>query len=253
LQVARRAVIVTGGARGIGATYVRALAASGAQVVIADILQQEGEALAHEVSSQPDGRAIFMWADVAKQTDATRLAHTTAETFGSIDILVNNAAIYSDLGEKKPFDRISEAEWDIVMSVNVKGPWQCAKAVLPYMQRQQHGKIINVSSSSIYAGTPGLAHYVASKAAVIGLTRSLARELGQHNICVNAIAPGLVFNEASTRLNPREYFEGALVGRAIPRLMAPRDLVGTMLFLASADSDFITGQTFVVDGGATMI
>lgn len=253
MQVARKAVIVTGGARGIGATYVRALAASGAQVVIADILQKEGEALAREVSSQPDGRAVFMWADVAKQADAARLAHTTAETFGSIDVLVNNAAIYSDLGAKKPFDQITEAEWDTVISVNVKGPWQCAKAVLPYMQRQQHGKIINVSSSSIYAGTPGLAHYVASKAAVVGLTRSLARELGQHNICVNAIAPGLVFNEASTRLNPREYFEGALVTRAIPRLMAPRDLVGTMLFLASAGSDFITGQTFVVDGGAAMI
>ena len=253
MQVARKAVIVTGGARGIGATYVRALTSGGAQVVIADILQKEGEALAREVSSQTGGRAIFVWTDVAKQADATRLAHETAENFGSIDVLVNNAAVYSDLGAKKPFDRISEAEWDNVMSVNVKGPWQCAKAVLPYMQRQRHGKIINVSSSTIYAGTPGLAHYVASKAAVIGLTRALARELGEHNICVNAIAPGLVFNEASAKLNPREYFEGALGKRAIQRLMAPRDLVGTVIFLASAGSDFITGQTFVVDGGAAMI
>jgi len=165
---------------------------------------------------------------------------------------VNNAAVYADLGAKKPFDHISEAEWDRVMAVNLKGMWQCAKAVAPYMRQQGYGKILNVSSSSAFVGTPGLAHYAASKAAVIGLTRVLARELGDQNICVNAIAPGLVASDAGMRLNPTEYFEGSRNRRALKRLMAPEDLVGTVLFLASPASDFITGQTFVVDGGAVM-
>jgi NAD(P)-dependent dehydrogenase (short-subunit alcohol dehydrogenase family) len=181
------------------------------------------------------------------------LAEAALRHFGRIDILINNAAVYGDLGSKKPFDQISEAEWDRVMSVNIKGVWECAKAVVPQMRKQRAGKIINVASSSVYAGTPGLAHYVASKAAVIGLTRVLAHELGDDNICVNAIAPGLVTNDASRRLSALEYFERGRQRRAIKRLMVPEDLVGTVIFLASPASDFVTGQTFVVDGGTAMI
>ncbi len=247
-----KVVIVTGGARGIGATYVRALAAGGSRVVIADVLESEGNALAGELSSR-QAQAMFVRTDVTRQADAARLARQTAEQFGAIHVLVNNAALYGDLGSKKPFEEISEAEWDAVMSVNVKGIWQCVKAVVPYMRRQGGGKIINISSSTIYTASAGLSHYVASKAAVVGLTRVLARELGQDNICVNAIAPGLVSNEASERLNPKEYFEAARNQRAIRRLMVPDDLVGTVMFLASPDSDFITGQTISVSGGTVMV
>ncbi len=253
MQRPYKTAIVTGGARGLGAAYVRALAASGAQVVIADVLEVEGEALTREIGTYQHTKVVFMRTDVTQQADTIRLAERTAQTFGAIDVLVNNAAVYADLATKKPFDQISEAEWDRVMSVNIKGIWQCVKAVFPYMQKQGYGKIINISSATAYAGTTGLAHYVASKAAVIGLTRALARELGEHNICVNAIAPGLVTNEASMRLNPREYFEGARNRRVIKRPMTPEDLIGTVMFLASPDSDFVTGQTFVVDGGALMV
>lgn len=253
MQLSGKTAIVTGGARGLGATYVRALAASGGQVVVADVLEAEGDALLRDIREHQATKVMFIRTDVTKQADTIRLAERTVQRFGAIDILVNNAAMFGDLGTKKPFDQISEAEWDQVMSVNVKGIWQCVKAVFPFMQKQGSGKIINISSSTAYTGNPGFAHYVASKSAVIGLTRALARELGVHNICVNAIAPGLVSNEAATRLNPREeHFERARNQRAIRRLMAPEDLTGTVLFLASSDSDFVTGQTFVVDGGAIM-
>lgn len=252
MPLSGKTAIVTGGARGIGATYVRALAAAGAQVVVADLLDKEGDALAKELAGQ-GAKATFVKTDVTKQAETARLAQQTVRQFGAIDILVNNAALFGDLGAKKPFEEISESEWDAVMSVNVKGIWQCIKAVVPYMRKQGKGKIINISSSTIHTGSPGLSHYVASKAAVVGLTRVLARELGEHNICVNAIAPGLVSNEASARLNPPEYFEAHRKTRAIQRMMGPEDLVGAVLFLASPESDFITGQTISVNGGAVMV
>ena len=253
MDLTGKSAIVTGAARGLGAVYARALADHGAQVVAADVAD------AQEVVPPSDHRTphasslIFVKADVAAPADAIRLAEEALRHFGKIDILINNAAVYGDMGSKKLFDQISEAEWDRVLSVNIKGVWACAKAVVPQMRKQHAGKIINVASSSVYAGTPGLAHYVASKAAVIGLTRVLAQELGDDNICVNAIAPGLVTNDASRRLNAPEYFERARQRRAIKRLMVPEDLVGTVIFLASPASDFVTGQTFVVDGGTAMI
>ncbi len=252
MTLSGKTAIVTGAARGLGAVYARALAEHGAAVVAADVRDPDAPG---QGQAGDDHRAgtIFVRADVAEQADVDRLAGEAVRRFGSIDILVNNAAVYADLEQKRPFDQISEAEWDKVMAVNVKGMWQCAKAVVPHMRNRGAGKIINVASSSIYAGTPGLAHYVASKAAVIGLTRVLAQELGGDNICVNAIAPGLVHNEASRRLNPPEYFERGQTRRAIKRLMAPDDLVGTVIFLASPASDFVTGQTFVVDGGGAML
>lgn len=252
MSLSGQTAIVTGGARGLGAVYARALATRGASVVVADIREPE------DGSPGVDGEGahaapVFVLADVATQTDAIRLADETARRFGRIDILVNNAGIYADLERKKPFDEISDAEWDRVMAVNVKGMWQCAKAVVPHMRKQHAGKIINITSSSVFAGTPGLAHYVASKAAVVGLTRVLARELGDDNICVNAIAPGLVHNEAGRRLNPEEYFERGRMRRAIKRLMVPDDLVGALIFLSSPASDFITGQILIVDGGDAML
>ena len=256
MALSGKVAIVTGAGRGLGAVYARAFAEQGVRVIAADLAEPGAGASPSERGAESGAGpapAAFLKADVAREADARRVAEEAVRRFGRIDILVNNAAVYGDLEGKKPFDEIPEAEWDRVMSVNVKGIWQCARAVVAQMRRQRAGKIINIASASVYAGTAGLAHYVASKAAVVGLTRVLAQELGEHNICVNAIAPGLVRNEASRRLNPEEYFERARQRRAIKRVMTPDDLVGTVLFLASSASDFVTGQTFVVDGGGAML
>lgn len=252
MRLSGKTAIITGGAKGIGAVYAKAFAAEGANVVIADVLEAEGEELTRELGEREGVEALFVRTDVTSDEDTTRMAQQAADTFGAVDILVNNAAIYFELGTKKPFDEISLEEWDKVMAVNVRGIWQCAKAVSPYVRRQNYGKIVNVSSVVSYMGAGGFAHYVASKAAVIGLTRALAIELGSHNVTVNAVAPGLVSNESSRQLNVDEYIEQASKTRSIQRAMTPEDLVGAVLFLASPESDFVSGQTFVVDGGAIM-
>jgi NAD(P)-dependent dehydrogenase (short-subunit alcohol dehydrogenase family) len=245
-------VIVTGGAKGIGAVYAKAFAAEGANVVVADILESQGEALAEEINGHNGSKALFVHADVTDNESVSQMARQTVDTYGRIDVLVNNAAIYFDLGVKKPFDEISLGEWEKVMAVNVRGVWQCTKAVSPYMRQQGYGKIVNISSVVAHVGAAGFAHYVASKSAVIGLTRALARELGSHSVTVNAVAPGLVSNEATRQINVEDYIEQAAKTRAVQRAMAPEDLVGAVLFLSSPDSDFISGQTYIVDGGAIM-
>lgn len=252
MELSGKTAIITGGATGIGEVYARAFANKGANVVIADIREAEGEALAAELKNGGGAGATFVEADVTDEKQTEKMAAHAADAFGQIDILVNNAAIYFDLGTKKPFDEISSGEWDKVMAVNVRGVWNCARAVAPYMRRRESGKVVNISSVVSHMGAPGFAHYVASKSAVIGLTRALARELGSHNVTVNAVAPGLVSNDSSRKLNADEYLERASAGRSIQRGMAPDDLVGAVLFLSSPNSDFISGQTFVVDGGAVM-
>lgn len=253
-QLDGRVAIVTGGARGIGAELVRMLVAERAHVVIADRLAAEGDALAKELSV--DGRsAVFASTDVADEESTRRLAMLAVERFGSIDVLINNAAVYQDLGTKLPFDEITSEQWDRVMAVNVRGVWNCARAVFPEMRERGYGKIVNVSSATVHLGVAGYAHYVASKAAVIGLTHALAREMGPAGICVNAVAPGLVSNAATAALDPggaEHVAERAPQGRAIPREMEPRDLLGVIAFLSSPVSNFVTGQTIVVDGGRVM-
>ena len=245
-------VIVTGGAKGIGSVYARAFASEGANVAVADILEHEGETLAKELDGHGDSQALFVRADVTDDKSVHQMARQAADRLGGVDVLVNNAAIYFELGAKKPFDEISVEEWEKVMAVNVRGIWHCTKAVSPYMRRQGYGKIVNISSVVAYIGAAGFAHYVASKAAVIGLTRALARELGSDNITVNAVAPGLVSNEATRQINVEDYIEQATTTRSIQRAMAPEDLVGAVLFLSSPESNFVSGQTFVVDGGGVM-
>ena len=168
------------------------------------------------------------------------------DAFGRIDVLVNNAAIYVSI-QRRPFHEISAEEWDRVTAVNIKGVFLCAKAVFPHMRDQGGGRIINISSNTVMAGTPNFLHYVASKSALIGMTRSMSRELGAYGISVNAIAPGLVEHEGQTL--PPELSASRVSARSIQRRQTPEDLTGAVLYLAASDSDFITGQTLVVDGG----
>ena len=244
MRLEGRVAIVTGGARHIGAEYCRRLAEEGAAVVVADIL--EGEAVAEQIRSK-GGRAIALKVDVSNEEDTTRLVAETLKAFVRIDILVNNAAIFINI-QRHPFYEITSEEWDRVSAVNIKGPFLCAKAVFPQMKEQKYGKIINISSSTVYWGTPNFLHYVASKAALIGMTRALAREVGDYGICVNAIAPGLVEHEGQNA--PRALTELQLKARSIKRLQTPEDLLGTLVFLASSESDFMTGQAIVVDAGS---
>lgn len=246
MRLEGKVAIVTGAARHIGALYAKRLAAEGARVVIADVL--DDERVVREIASA-GGEAMALKIDVSKEEDTLRMAEKTVDKFGRIDILVNNAAIFLGI-KRRPFYEISAEEWDRVSAVNIKGPFLCAKAVFPQMKKQLSGKIINISSTTALQGTPLFLHYVASKAAVIGITRALARELGEYGICVNAIAPGLIHHEGMNA--PKEFTEFQLKARSIQRLEAPEDLIGATIYLASPDSDFVTGQTIVVDGGSVL-
>ena len=247
MRLKDKVAIVTGGGIGLGRAYCRALAGEGAKVVVADIQENAAKEVAREVG----GLAVHVDVTSAEQTRA--MAGKALAAHGRIDILVNNAGLYSVIA-RKPFFEIDEAEWDRVMAVNVKGIFLCARAVHPAMKKQRKGKIINISSGTALGGTPMFLHYVTSKAGVIGLTRALAREVGPDNICVNAITPGLtIADEKQKAMFSEDYLAARRRMRALQRDQYPEDLVGTVLFLASADSDFLTGQTINVDGGTWML
>ncbi len=245
-----RAAIVTGAAQGIGARYAAALAAAGAAVACCDVV--DAEPVAARIR-EAGGRAIALRVDVTSQESARAMAAATLDAFGRIDVLVNNAGLFANLA-MKPFDQIDAAEWDRVMAVNVRGSFECAKAVAPQMRTQGYGKIVNIGSGTVFKGAPMLLHYVASKGAVTAMTRALARELGDAGIRVNTLSPGLTASE-NTLANPA--WQGAvsannIASRAIKREVNPEDLCGTLVYLASAESDFVTGQVIVVDGGSVM-
>lgn len=250
MDLSDRCVVVTGGASGIGAAYVRAFRAAGANVVVADV-RPAGAALLSELEDCP-GAGLFVHTDVSSEQETAAMAAAARDRFGGVDVLVNNAALYHDIGQKQPFEEISVEEWDRLMAVNVRGVWLCMKAVVGSMRERGGGKIVNIASGVVHAGVPWFMHYTASKGAVIALTRSAARELGPAGINCNAVAPGLVANASSEELNGRPYLDAATAMRAIKRDMLPEDLVGTVMFLSSPGSDFITGQTYIVDGGVTM-
>ncbi len=244
-----KTAIVTGGAKGLGAVYCRALAAEGARVVITDVA--DGAGLAGEIR-QSGGEALYRAADVSDEEAVRSLVSAAVERFERIDILVNNAAVFAALPLVE-FQDIDVDLWDRIMAVNVRGSFLTAKHVGPRMIAQGSGKIINISSGSAYKGQPPLMlHYIVSKGAVLSLTRALSRELGAHGICVNTLAPGLILSDSI--LQNREHVEraeqGVLASRALKRRGYPEDLIGALLFLASSDSDFVTGQTLAVDGGS---
>jgi NAD(P)-dependent dehydrogenase (short-subunit alcohol dehydrogenase family) len=251
LRLKDRVAVVTGAARGIGQAYCLALAREGAGIVAADILS-----CAQTVAKvqETGGDALGITVDVADAQSTQAMAAQALQRFGRIDILVNNAAVYGGL-QLTPFEQIPEAEWDHVMAVNVKGLWLCCKAVIPSMKQQGYGKIINISSDTIWMGIPLFLHYVTSKGAVFAFTRALARELSGTGIAVNTITPGYTMTEAAQGIGDPETVARirgwVLDQQIIKRQEEPSDLAGTVIFLASEDSDFITGQTINVNGGAT--
>lgn len=247
-----RVVIVTGGAQGIGRAYCERLAQEGASVVVADIDGARAEAVANELR-RTEAEALAVQTDVADLAATEQMAAAAVERFGRIDGLVNNAAMYQRPAVMRgAFEDIPVEEWDRVMAVNVRGVFLCSRAVVPHMKEQRYGKIVNISSGTVFSGTPRFAHYVTSKAGVIGLTRVLARELGEYHITVNAVAPGLTQSLEEIDEAGLQQFAQRSQNRAIKRVQVPEDLVGTVAFLCSSDSDFMTGQTLVVDGGVAL-
>jgi NAD(P)-dependent dehydrogenase (short-subunit alcohol dehydrogenase family) len=242
--LAGRRVIVTGGAQGLGREFSLHLAGLGARVLAADI---ESELLL-ETSRVAEQRAtpiLTRATDVSDRQQTEALLSIARSELGGLDALVNNAAVVAGLS-RRPFEEIPEDEWDRVLAVNLKGAWLCAKAAVPLLRDAGRGSIVNMASEVAFSGSPGLAHYDASKAALIGLTRVLARELGPDQIRVNALAPGFIPTEASARLSGAGYDTSAT---PLGRVGQPSDLLGALAFLLSDDSAFITGQTLLVNGG----
>ena len=247
MRLKDRVTIITGASQGLGRAFALATGREGARVVIADLNQEKAETVAQEIRAA-GGEALAIKTDVTSEESTAALTRQVFERYGRIDVLVNNAAMFSNI-KMRPFDQIPVQEWDNLMAVNVRGVFLCCKAVAPFMREQRSGKIINIASIVFDLGRANYLHYVASKGAVIGITRGVASELGDYNINVNAISPSSVQTEI-----PRETVtrEGALQfaqGQVLKRVQSPEDLVGTVIFLASGDSDFITGQTINVDGG----
>ena len=244
-----RVAIVTGAGRGIGVHYAKALAEEGAKVCCSDILDTENTV---NIIKQAGGEAIGNRCDVTDPDQVRAMVADTVEAFGKVDIMVTNAAIFADL-QQRSFLEIPEEEWDRVMAVNTRGVFSCVKAVVPEMRKNGYGKIVNIASGTVFKGTPMMLHYVSSKGAMVAFTRSLSRELGEHNISVNAIAPGLTMSEKVVGDTQWTDIKDANAQtRAIKRDEVPEDLLGTLVYLSSSDSDFVTGQTIVVDGGSAM-
>jgi NAD(P)-dependent dehydrogenase (short-subunit alcohol dehydrogenase family) len=247
MRLRDKVAIVTGGASGIGFAYARRFLAEGARVVVADVA--DAPAAADKLG---DGaRVLGLRCDVSDAGAARAMTDAAVQRFGRVDVLVNNAAVFAAL-KPQPFDEIPEAEWQRVMAVNVTGVWNCARAVVPAMRGQGGGRIVNAASAIVGKGTALLLHYVTSKGAVIAMTRALARELGPSGITVNAVAPGYILSDGVVA-NPdigAFQIDAIMRARSLKRDAYPEDVEGAVLFLASDDSAFMSGQTLIVDGGS---
>ena len=247
-------VIVTGGAHGIGKAYCKGFANAGARVVIADIDKPGADSAADEIGKTNGGQTLALHVDVSNEDATKKMAAQTLDRFGRIDVLINNAAVFSVVPMNRGrIETIDPEEWDKLMAVNLRGLFFCCRAALPTMRQQQSGKIINIASGTVFAGSPGRIHYVTSKTATIGFTRTLAREVGGDNINVNCLAPGNTLSEENPDEATIRLRESSAGLRALKRVQVPQDVVGAMLFLASPLSDFITGQTVNVDGGISFL
>ena len=242
-----RTIVITGAATGIGQAFAIGCAAQGANVVVADMNAADETVATIEAAG---GKALAVHVDVADNASVQTMAALALKRFGRIDGLVNNAAYFREV-KLTPFEELDPVQWDRIFAVNVKGVWQCCKAVMPAMRAQKSGAIVNIASVVALAGQPGYLHYVASKGAVLSMTKGLAKECGPHGVRVNVIAPGFVITDA-TKNRPIEWQQSFLKARAISREQRPDDLVGTALYLLSDLSEFVSGQTLVVDGGHIM-
>jgi 3-oxoacyl-[acyl-carrier protein] reductase len=252
MRLKDKVAIVTGAAHGIGRAYARRFAEEGAHVVIADIDARGGEAAAKALIDG-GGSAWARRTDVRDFGHVEGLMQETVKKFGRIDVLLNNAAIYvTQALWKGPVEELAVEEWDRVMAVNLKGVFLCCKAAIPIMKRQRAGKIINIASGTFFSGSGNMPHYTTAKGGVVALTRVLARQLGEWGINVNCMTPGSTMSEDNVTADVLARREGSVDKRAFKRVETPADIVGTALFLASQDSDFITGQLLVVEGGGIM-
>jgi NAD(P)-dependent dehydrogenase (short-subunit alcohol dehydrogenase family) len=244
-----RVIIVTGAGQGIGRVFAKAFALAGAKVVIAERNEATAAAVAGEIL-KADGQALAITTDVADEASIKEMIELVEDEYGRIDVLINNAGIFSTL-QMRPFDQIPLDEWEQVLKVNLTGPFLCARAVLPAMRRAKWGRIINIASGAVRLGRPNYLHYIATKSALIGMSLSMARELGADGITVNAILPGATFTEIERKTVTPEQKERIVSMQCIPRPETPQDLVGAALFLASEASSFVTGQSINLDGGVT--
>lgn len=248
-RLAGKVAVVTGAAQGIGRAYALALASEGASVATVDVQDAGAKEAAAEITGA-GGSAVGIATDVSDSAATERMAAEVVAAFGGIDILINNAAIYAGLKLGDPF-AVDPGEWDRVMAVNVRGPWLCSRAVTPSMRERGGGRIVNQSSVAAWGG-PSLLHYAVSKAAVIGLTRSLAKFLGPDRITVNALAPGFMETDATRSIIPGDRLDQLVGMQPIRRMGTPDDLTGALIYLCSDEAAFITGQVLVVDGGTIM-